>query len=103
MRAPLIFEKAASTDGRPRRIAQIGKTTASNGSTVNFPVGSEKGTRCAPRKSQADVRMGSAVLPVVLPATAQAKSEIKASGKSVKATLRRACLKETPRARAIIF
>ena len=88
--APVGFEKESTTREKPRLIAHIGINTASNGKKVSFPMGKENGIRCAPKNSQAAVRIGSVVFPVVLPAAAQANSEIKAKGNIVNATLLRA-------------
>ena len=46
--------------------------------------------------------MGSVVFPVLAPAVAHAKSEIKTKGNKISATLRNACLRETASAREII-
>jgi hypothetical protein len=63
----------------------------------------KKGRWCAPSQSQMAALIGSEVLPVALPAVAQAIKEINPIGSSNSEVLRKTCANETARTRCNIY
>ena len=110
--APNPRGATSRTLGKLRRMAHIGKSRLERGKIDSAPTCMDElipdwewrrnGTQWAPSQSHPVARIGSVVFPDVLPAVAQVKSATNASGNKVSATLRSACLKLTPRARATI-